>query len=123
MWANGYMFSVRQVGFAHARSIMLSILLIERERVHLVIQPAIHIAHVCATGKCKAGSLKVQRSHILSKLASNSENACSLSTTDHPCTWTVSTHDRACGFLATASGVAPACPQCLVCVDTANCIV
>ena len=48
----------------------------------------IHIAHARATGKRKAGSFQVQRSHVPSKL---SRVVSSLSTTNHPCAWTVPT--------------------------------
>ena len=59
----------------------------------------IHTAHARATGKRRAGSLKVQRSHIRFELtfASNSTNARSLSTTNHPRAWTVPTSaERLC---------------------------
>ena len=51
---------------------------------------AIHIAHACATGK---HNCKFKGCTFLANLfaASNSANACSLSTTDHPCAWMVPT--------------------------------
>ena len=54
--------------------------------IYIYIYMTIHIAH--ARAKRKAGSFQVQRSHVPSKL---SRVVSSLSTTNHPCAWTVPT--------------------------------
>ena len=59
-----------------------------RAEFSIYIRSTIHIAHARATGKRKAGSFQVQRSHVPSKL---SRVVSSLSTTNHPCAWTVPT--------------------------------
>ena len=81
---------VRQVGFAHARPIMLSIALVYGENIAIPIYKVLPYLVIHPHCAC-ALRANVKPAHCKFKGHTFSANSANASTTDHPCTSTVST--------------------------------